>query len=93
MAEEEYEQEIFTLTDEEGVESDFELIGSIEQDGQTYYALVPLADNDDNSYVILKGEKDEDGEDIFATIEDDDEFNKIADLFDNELFDEIDYDK
>ena len=42
MAEEIYEeQDIYTLTDEEGNESEFELIASQEIDGTTYVALVP----------------------------------------------------
>ena len=94
MAEELFEEaEIFTLTDEEGNENQFELIGSHEMDGVTYLALVPIDDNDDEEYVILKVEQDEDGEDILVTIDDDDEFDRIADVFDDELFGEVDYDK
>ena len=86
------EEEIFTLTDEEGNENQFELIGSHEVDGVTYLALVPIGDKDDEEYVILKMEQDEDGKDILVTIDDDDEFDRIADIFDDELFGEIDYD-
>lgn len=86
------EAEIFTLTDEEGNENQFELIGSHELDGITYLALVPIDNNDDDEYVILKVEQDEDGEDMLVTIDDDDEFDRIADIFDDELFNEIDYD-
>ena len=42
--------------------------------------------------MILKMEQDEDGEDILVTIDDDDEFDRIADIFDDELFGEVDYD-
>ena len=44
MAEEtfDFEQEVFTLTDEEGNESDFELIGNMEIDGVKYVALLPV---------------------------------------------------
>lgn len=91
MAEELFGDEIFTLTDEEGNESEFELIGSHECDGVTYLALVPLEDNEKGEYVILKTKKDDDGEEILVTIDDDDEFDRIADIFDDMLFDEIDY--
>ena len=94
MAEELFDEaEIFTLTDEEGNENQFELIGSHEMDGITYLALIPIDNNDDEEYVILKVEQDEDGEDMLVTIDDDDEFDRIADIFDDELFNEIDYDK
>jgi hypothetical protein len=44
--------------------------------------------------VILKCGVDEDGEDILETIEDDEEFDRIADIFDDEfsdiLYDDVD---
>ena len=86
------EEEIFTLTDEEGNENQFELIGSREIDGNTYLALVPIDGNDDE-YVILKADIDDNGEEILVTIDDDDEFDRVADYFDDELFGEVDYDE
>ncbi len=94
MADEMFDEaEIFTLTDENGNECQFELIGSHEMDGVTYLALLPIENNNDDEYVILKVETDEDGEDSLVTIDDDDEFDRIADLFDDELFNgDVDYD-
>lgn len=92
MADELYSDEIYTLTDEDGNENQFELIGSREIDGYTYLALVPIDDNDDEEYVILKVEVDEDGEETLVTINDDDEFDRVADIFDDELFGSVDYD-
>jgi uncharacterized protein YrzB (UPF0473 family) len=91
-----FDGEFYTLTDDEGNESQFELIGTIEDGGETYYALVPVSEDEpsddvDEEYVILKKEKDENGEDVLVTIEDDDEFERIADQFDAEFAD-IDYD-
>lgn len=93
MADELFNEEVFTLTDEDGNEKQFELLGSQEIDGNSYLALVPVEDNDDDEYVILKVEEDEDGEEMLVTIDDDDEFNRVADFFDDELFGEIDYDE
>ena len=90
MADEIIEGEFYTLTDEDGNESKFELIGSVEMDSNIYYALVP--ETNDEEYVILKLTKDENGEEILITIEDDDEFDRVADFFEDELFDEVDYD-
>ena len=59
---EEYDPEIYTLTDEDGNEESEE-------------------------YVILKCGVDDDGEEILETIEDDEEFDKIADIFDDEFAD------
>lgn len=91
MADELFEDDIYILTDEEGNENKFELQGSLELDGVTYLALIPIDETDDE-FVILKAETDEDGEEILVTIDDDDEFDKIADIFQDELFSNIDYD-
>ena len=90
MAEEIMEGEFYTLTDEDGNETKFELIGSVEMNDNVYYALIPEEDSEE--YVILKLAQDEDGEDILITIKDDDEFDTVADYFEDELFDEVDYD-
>ncbi|MBE6632208.1 MAG: DUF1292 domain-containing protein [Ruminococcaceae bacterium] len=93
MANEEYlEENIFTLTDEDGKELHFEFLGKQEVDGVTYLALLPIEDNDAGEYVILKYETDENGEEALVTIDDDDELDNIADLFEDELFSELDYD-
>ena len=36
---------------------------------------------------MLRGEKDENGEEILVSIEDDEEFDRIADIFDDEFAD------
>ena len=93
------EREFYTLTDEEGNEIEFELIGVAEKNGVTYYAMIPVeaAEDSDNEegfceYVVLRAEKDENGEDTLVTIDDDDEFDDIEDYFDDMFSEEIDYD-
>ncbi len=96
MDEKEFETEYYTLTDEEGNEIRFQVIASAEIEGDMYYAMIPVDDQPEEEdvyeYVILKAEKDEDGEDILSTIDDDEEFDAIADYFDDMLSDEADYD-
>jgi uncharacterized protein YrzB (UPF0473 family) len=96
---EEMEIEVYTLTDEDGKESDFELIGRHESDGQSYVALVPIGedgeeidDDEEGGFVILKVVEEENGEEGFVEIEDDEEFDRIADIFEDELFEDMDYD-
>ena len=60
IPDEEFEADIYTLTDESGKESQFELIGTTEYQGVTYMAMTPFED-DSGEYVILKVVKDEDG--------------------------------
>ena len=94
------EREFFTLTDEEGNEIEFELVGVTEYKGNTYYAMIPAdaadkaKESDDGfcEYVILRAEADEDGETSLVTIDDDDEFDDVADYFDDMFSEEIDYD-
>ena len=83
-----YDPEIYTLTDDEGNELNFALLGSLEHEGTVYKALVPVYENGEETsdeYVILKLSVDEDGEDILETIEDDEEWENIADIFDDEF--------
>ena len=83
-----YDPEIYTLTDDEGNELNFALLGSLEHEGTVYKALVPVDENGEETsdeYVILKLSVDEDGEDILETIEDDEEWDNIADIFDDEF--------
>ena len=87
----EFEQEVFTLTDEEGKESDFELIGNMEIDGVHYVALLHVEGSDDE-YVILKLTEDEDGEEVLITIDDDEEFDRVADACEDEFMGDIDHD-
>ena len=85
--------QIFTLTDEEGNESQFELIGNLDINGNTYVALVPVDRNsEEEEYVILKVEEDENGEEFLVTIDDVDEFDEVADAFEDEFMSEFDYD-
>ena len=91
MADNMERENIFTLTDEEGNESDFELLGELNIDDITYLALIPL-DGDEDEYVILKIEVDENGDELLVTIDDDDEFDKVADAFEDTFMGEIDLD-
>ena len=89
--------EKFTLTDEDGNELEFELIGSGEVDGVMYYAMVPADEAEDENrdtyeYVILKSEVDENGDESLFTIDDDEEFDRVADFFDD-MFSTVDFDQ
>ncbi|MBR2616079.1 MAG: DUF1292 domain-containing protein [Clostridia bacterium] len=79
-----------TLTDEEGVEREFDIIGTLELDGNQYFALVAVEGNEDE-YIVLKA-IEENGEEVLITIDDDDEFDRVADAFDNEMMEEYDLD-
>lgn len=98
---EENERDIISLLDEEGKEHEFEIVDALEMDDNQYLALVPLYDEsqpeaaleDSGELVILRvsDEEDEDGEQYLDVIEDEDEYNKVAELFMGRLEDYFDF--
>ena len=87
---------LFTLEDEDGVEQQFEMLDTLEVDGERYYALVPYYEDPtkeleaDAELVVLKAEYDENDEEILVTIDSDEEYEKIGNMFLdrlNELYD------
>ena len=91
MADNKERENVFTLTDEEGNESEFELLGELTLDDNTYLALTPL-DGEEDEYVVLKVVVDENGDELLVTIDDDDEFDRVADAFEDSFMGEIDLD-
>ncbi len=89
---EEINEDIITLTDEDtGEEVDFEIYDRVVIDDKMYFALLAL-DSEEEEYEYLRATVD--GEDIlFETIMDDDEFDKVADYFNDRLFGDVDYDE
>lgn len=87
----EEEVPVFTLTDEEtGEEQDFELLAETTMDDVRYFALAPI-DEEAEEYVILKVVSE--GDDfILESIDDDDEFEKVEEFFNDLFFNEVDYD-
>lgn len=88
---EELDGETCFLIDEEGNENPFEIIGRLEINGSEYIAFMPI-ESDECEYVILKKDRDENGEDVYVTIDDDDEFESVAEVFEDEVFGDLDLD-
>lgn len=92
---EEFNPDLVSVIDENGVEHVFEELDRIETDTAKYVALLPVYDeaeeilDDDGELIILKV-FEEDGETYLEPIEDDNEFNEIGKIFEerlSELFD------
>ena len=70
----------------------------MEAEGNTYYALVPYAENPEDilegsdELVVLKMEE-VDGEELLASIEDDEEFERIGQMFLDRIMEEFDEDE
>ncbi|MBR5773789.1 MAG: DUF1292 domain-containing protein [Clostridia bacterium] len=88
--ENEYNPDIITVEDENGKKHNFEILETTELDGERYVALLPVYDEasemleSDGELVILKV-VDENGEDVLVTIDDDDEFDRVATVFEEIL--------
>lgn len=70
------ENNIVLLTDEEGVEHEFELIDVIAV-GESDYAILAVLDNDEDA-IVLRIEEDENGKRILVDIEDEEEWEEVA---------------
>ena len=92
MHDEEYSPDIVTLSDDSGKEYKFETLDAIETDDGRYLALLPQHDDpqqsveDSGELVILK-EIGENGDVYYEEIEDDDEYETIAEAFIDRLSD------
>ncbi len=93
----EYNPDIITLADDDGKEYSFEILDAIETDEARYLALLPtfndpqkLLEADGELVIVKVGE--EDGEEYFYEIEDDDEYETIADAFVDRLEDYFEID-
>ncbi len=79
---------VLVLVDEEGTEHEFELLAELEIENETYRVLIPLfsfaeedEDEDEVEVVILKVLVDEEGNELLGDIEDDDEWERVADAW------------
>jgi len=85
--------DIVVLNDDEGNEHEFMHLATVEVEGNTYFILLPVEetedDEDEAEAIILKLGKDENGEDTLMDIEDDEEWEKVADAWE-EMEDELD---
>jgi uncharacterized protein YrzB (UPF0473 family) len=91
MSEGEFEQDrVITLIGEDGKEEDFEVIDIMEINGTEYAILLPVDDeNEEGEAIILKFDKDEDGSDVLVDIEDDEEWERVADAWEEMLVEEV----
>ncbi|MBR5319963.1 MAG: DUF1292 domain-containing protein [Peptococcaceae bacterium] len=85
MVEEEMDN-VLILVDEEDQEHPFEVIDMIEVDGNQYAVLTPLEEGaEEDEAIILKIVTDENGEEMLWDIEDDEEWEKVVDIWNDSL--------
>ena len=86
MENNEYGVDIISLSDEEGNEYNFEILDRLETEEGDYVALLPIYDDakemlDDNGELVIMKVGEENGEEYYENIDDDDEYDTVADAF------------
>ena len=80
-----------TITDEEGNSYELEKVSEedIELGGRVYRAFLPVGETEDDYYeMILFRVVEEDGEELLEVIEDEEEMEKVYEVFMDRLFEE-----
>ncbi len=95
---EEYNPDIVSLVDDEGKEYNFEVLDAIETDQARYLALLPVYEDpkdmlDDSGELVIVKVGEDNGEEYYYEIEDDDEYETIADAFVDRLQDRFEVDE
>ena len=92
----EEERVIITICDDEGNLGEFEIVDCHENEkGEYYFALLPVANGENagsgiDALLVLKSVK-EDGAELLEPIEDDEEYESIAEIFMERLEDLYDF--
>lgn len=83
--------DILTLFDDDGVETDYVVVDGVEYKEKVYLALVEEAHADDEEceFIILRVDNEND-EELLSSIDDEDEFNEVMKLLEEKL-EEDDY--
>ena len=76
----EEEINILTLTDENGVETEFEYLDVIEYEGEEYLVLLPTAEDNDEIVILLIEPVDEENENYLA-VEDEETLAAVYEIF------------
>ena len=89
---EDYNPDLITLSDDNGKEYTFEVLDAIETDTGRYLAMLPTYEDpkkmlEDSGELVIVKVGEEDGEEYYYEIEDDDEYETIADAFVDRLED------
>ncbi len=77
---------IVNLIDEDGIETAFEVILTLEAEGKEYAILLPVEENEEDEALIFRIEKDDEG-DVLVALEDEDEYQIVVDVY-NTLMEE-----
>ena len=90
---EEFGSDFITIIDDDGAEFELEVLDTMDYNNQTFVAFLP-ADMDENDpdygIIILRSVLDENGEELFESIDAEDELQDVYEHFSRILFDDED---
>ena len=90
---EEFGSDYITIIDDDGTEFELEVLDTMDYNRQTFVAFLPAnMDEDDPDYgiIILRSVIDENGDEVFESIDDDAELQDVYEHFSVLLFDDED---
>ena len=90
---EEFGSDFITIIDDDGTEFELEVLDTMDYNNQTFVAFLPadMNENDpDYGIIILRSVLDENGEELFESIDDEDELQDVYEHFSRILFDDED---
>ena len=90
---EEFGSDFITIIDDDGQEFELEVLDTMDYNGKTYTAFLPTnMDEDDPEFgmIILRSVLDEKGEELFESVDDEDELQDVYEHFMVLLFDDED---
>ena len=88
---EEFGNDLVTIIDDDGNEFTLELLDTMDYNGESYGAFLPTdIDEDDPDYgvIILRIVEDDEGNELFESIDDDDKLQDVFEHFKVLLFDD-----
>ena len=88
---EDFGSDFVTIVDDEGNEFELEVIESMDYNGHSYMAFLPAdmsEDDPDYGFVLLRVVEDENGDEVFESIDDEDELQDVYERFMVLLYDD-----
>lgn len=90
---EEFGSDFITIIDDDGQEFELEVLDEMTYNGETYVAFLPAdmqEDDPDYGIIILRSVEDENGDELFESIDDEEQLNDVYEHFMVLLFDDED---
>lgn len=88
---EDYGADIISITDENGVEYELEVLSTVTYRGKEYLALTPADASEEDEELeisILRSTEDENGEPVLEIVEDEQELEDVYDLLLDQMYDD-----